>query len=50
MQIQYFSTTTCNSNQKWNNETCHWECKNYHTWKKAVAGILAKVLVRIVSI
>ena len=27
------NSTTCNSNQKWNNETCQWECKNYHTCK-----------------
>ena len=26
--------TTCNSNQKWNNETYQWECKNYGTCKK----------------
>ena len=24
-----FISTTCNSNQKWNNKTCHYECKNY---------------------
>ena len=23
-----FNSTTCNSNQKWNNETCRCECKN----------------------
>ena len=28
-----YSTTTCNSNQKWNNETCQCECKNYCTRK-----------------
>ena len=26
--------TTCNSNQKWNNETCQLECKNHRTCKK----------------
>ena len=25
------NSTTCNSNQKWNNETCQCECKNYCT-------------------
>ena len=29
-----YSTTTCNSNQKWNNETCQCECKNYRSQKK----------------
>ena len=29
-----FSSTTCHSNQKWNNETCQRECKNYQTCKK----------------
>ena len=22
---------TCNSDQKWNNESCQWECENYRT-------------------
>ena len=29
-----FNSTTCNSNQKWNNKTCQYECKNYHKCKK----------------
>ena len=29
-----FNSTTGNSNQKWNNETCQCECKNYRTCKK----------------
>ena len=29
-----FNSTTCSSNQKWNNETCQYECKNYRTCKK----------------
>ena len=29
-----FNGTTCNSNQKWGNETCQCECENYHKWKK----------------
>ena len=28
-----FNSTTCNLNQKWNNKTCQFECKNYQTWK-----------------
>ena len=28
-----FSSTTCNSNQKWNGETYQCECKNYRTCK-----------------
>ena len=29
-----FNITTCNLNQKWNNETCQCECKNYRKCKK----------------
>ena len=29
-----FSDITCNSNQKWNNETCQCECKKQNTFKK----------------
>ena len=29
-----FNSKTFNSNQKWNNQTCHCECKNYHKCKK----------------
>ena len=29
-----FSSTICNSNQKWNNKTCQCECKNYHKCEK----------------
>ena len=29
-----FNNTTCNSNQKWSNETCEFKCKNYCTFKK----------------
>ena len=28
-----FSSKTCNSNQKWSNETCQCECKNYQKCK-----------------
>ena len=27
-----FSSATCNSNQKWNNKTCHCECKKDYSW------------------
>ena len=29
-----FNSKTCISNQKWNNETCQCECKNYHKSEK----------------
>ena len=29
-----FNSTTCNSNQKWNNEACQCECKIYNKCKK----------------
>ena len=29
-----FNSTTCNSNQKWNNKSCQFECKNYRKNKK----------------
>ena len=29
-----FNSTTCNSNQKWNNKTCQCECKTYRKCKK----------------
>ena len=29
-----FNSTTCNSNQQWNNDTCQCECKKYGTCKK----------------
>ena len=29
-----FDSATCNSNQKWNNETFQCKCKNYCTGKK----------------
>ena len=29
-----FDSRECNSNQKWNNETCQCECKNYQTCKE----------------
>ena len=29
-----FNSTICSSNQKWNNNACQYECKNYCTCKK----------------
>ena len=29
-----FNSTICNSNQKWNNETCQCKCKHYRTCNK----------------
>ena len=29
-----FDSAACSSNQKWNNETCQCECKNYQTCKE----------------
>ena len=29
-----FNSIICNSNRKWNNKTCKWECKNYHKCNK----------------
>ena len=29
-----FNSATCNPDQKWNDETCQCECKNYRTLKK----------------
>ena len=29
-----FNSTTCNSNQKWNNETCQCECKSHRKCEK----------------
>ena len=45
-----FNSTTCNSNQKWNNKTWPCECKKYCTCKKIIVAILAHVFVKIVSI
>ena len=46
-----FNSTTCNSNQKWNNETYQCECKNYHKCKKDYScRILALVFVRTANI
>ena len=42
--------STCNSNQKWNNDTCQCECKKYRALKKIIVGIVVNVFVRIVRI
>ena len=44
------NSITCNSNQKWNDETCQCECKNYCACKEIIAGILEHIFVRIASI
>ena len=45
-----FNSTTCNSNQKWNNKACQCKCKIIENAKKIIVGILAYVFVRIASI
>ena len=45
-----FNSTSCNSDQEWNNKTCKCECKNIKSVKKIIVGILAHVFVRIASI
>ena len=44
-----FNSIICNSNPKWNNETCQCECKNYRKCKKIIVGIQKHVSVKIVS-
>ena len=41
-----FHSTTCNSNEEWNNKTCQCKIKNYHKCKKIIVLILAHVSVR----
>ena len=31
-----FNSTTCSSNQKWNNKSCQCECKNYLSAKSII--------------
>ena len=45
-----FSNRTCNSNQKWNNETFQCEGKIIVHAKKIIIEILADVFARIVNI
>ena len=46
-----FNSTTCNSNEKWNDKTCQCEfVKIIVHAKKIIVGILAHVFDRIVSI
>ena len=45
-----FSSTTCNWNQKWNNDKCQCECKRIAGVKKIIFGFLSNVFVRIVDI
>ena len=45
-----FNSTTCNPNQKWNNETYHCDCRNFSaSKKKIIVGIIAHVFVGIVD-
>ena len=41
-----FNRTTCNSNQKWNNKTCHCDVST----KKIIVGILAHGFVRTANV
>ena len=45
-----YDSAKCNSNQKWNNETCQCECKIIVSTKKIIIGIPAHVFVKMVSI
>ena len=45
-----FNSTACILNQKWNNESCQLECKNYRTYKKDYRWYLIHVFVRAASI
>ena len=45
-----FDSTTGNSNQQRNNETCQCKCKNYHKSKKNIVGVHANVFVKMVNI
>ena len=44
-----FDGRKCNSNQKWNNNKCRWECKNPKEYK-IIFGILLYVAVKILNI
>ena len=33
------NNTTCNPIQKWNNKTCHCECKNYYKCEKDLKSV-----------
>ena len=45
-----FNSTTCNSNQKWDNKTCQCECKNYRKCKKDCSWNPTTCIVRIANI
>ena len=45
-----FNSTTCNSNQKWNNKHVNVNVKIMISAKKVIVGILAHIFVRIASI
>ena len=45
-----FNSTICNSNPKWDNETCQREYKNYREYKKEYRLNPSTCIMRIVSI
>ena len=45
-----FNSTTCNSNQKWDNKTCQCECKNYRKCKNDYSWNPTTCIVRIANI
>ena len=44
------NSTTCNSDKKWNSDTCQCQSKNFDRAEKIIVGMLAHVFVRMVSI
>ena len=45
-----FNSATCNSDPKWNSDTCQCECKKYRKCKKNIVGVLAHLFARMSSI
>ena len=45
-----FNSTICNSNQKWDNKTCQFECKNYRKCKNDYSRNPSTLFLPIVSI
>ena len=39
-----FKSTTCNSNQRWNNQTCQCECKKLTRAQRIIVGIQVHVI------
>ena len=44
------NNTACNSDQKWNNKACRYECKNYRTCKKDYNWNPSTCIIRMISI